>query len=292
MNDTKSCETEELALLSFKAICSFVNDLNSIFGAKQKSLKLYARLINKTPFTNEEAIKRHILCFNQFCVANRKAIKEQNPIELTHKHIVFTKDKIYINMELIFSSASTEPELIKDIWKHLLTISALIDPAGGAKQVLMNETKGDSNTTSGDDPFLSMIGKVQGSIKPDASVSDIFSSVMQSGILTDLMSGMQSGQLNIGQMLGSIQKVLSSAGGNADPQLQGMMNMMGTMASSLGTQAGSAGSQQAPDLSGMMSMMSTVLAGMGGAAALEPSSGTLLEAPKDSQPEKNNKKEI
>lgn len=286
--------TEELALLSFKAICSFVNDLNSIFGAKQKSLKLYARLINKTPFTNEEAIKRHILCFSQFCVANRKAIREQNPVELSHKHIVFTKDKIYINMELIFSSVSSEPELAKDIWKHLLTISALIDPAGGAKQVLMNEAQNEAHASAetkaeipvGDDPFLNMVSKLQGNIKPDASVSDIFSSVMQSGIITDLMSGMQSGQLNIGQMLGSIQKVLSTAGGDSDPQLQGMMNMMGTMASSMGASAGSGGSQQAPDLSGMMSMMSTVLAGMGGSAALEPLNPA-LEAPKE-----NDKKEI
>lgn len=288
--------SEELTLLSFKAICSFVNDLNTFFGAKQKSLKLYARLINKTPFTNEEAIKKHILCFSHFCVANRKAIREKNVTELTHKHIVFTKDKIYINMELIFTTASSEPELTKDIWSHLLTISALIDPSGGAKQVLMTETTEtkEAKTSASDDPFLGMINKVQGSIKPDASVSDIFSSVMQSGILTDLMTGMQSGQLNIGQMLGSIQKVLNSAGGDADPQMQSMMNMMGSMASNLSTPGGpSVGSPggQAPDLSGMMSMMSTVLAGMGGSAALEPSTVGIpvgvpaLEPPKDTKSE-------
>lgn len=285
--------TEELTLLSFKAICSFVNDLNSFFGNKQKSLKLYARLINKTPFTNEEAIKRHILCFSNFCVANRKAIREKNVTELTHKHIVFTKDKIYINMELIFSLASSEPELTKDIWSHLLTISALIDPSGGAKQILMTDEKKEKNEAkidSTDDPLIGMFNKVQGSINPNASVPEIFSSVMQSGILTDLMSGMQSGQLNIGQMLGSIQKMMNSAGGDSDPQMQSMMNMMGSMASnlsSMSTPGGpGGGSSQAPDLSGMMSMMGTVLAGMGGGAALEPSRPpTTLEPPKDTKTE-------
>ena len=89
-----------------KTISGFVSSLNDCFGTKQKTLQLYARLISKTTINDVEPISRHIDAFEKFCKENASAIMNKNHREMANPIIKYN-EKVFINMELIFSQATT-----------------------------------------------------------------------------------------------------------------------------------------------------------------------------------------
>lgn len=233
---------DDTTLIAFKAIASFINDLSEEFGKRQKSLLLYGRLIQKTGIVHEKPILKHLDAFRSFCVSNREAIQIQDKNKLVQTRIVYS-DNVYVDVSHIFNMADKETSEI--IWRHILTISAILDPANNAKQILMEsiEQKKQSGEGSHEEEFLTnLINKVESSIDPSA-VSDnpmqAVSSLMSSGIFTDLIGSMQSGlsngNLDINKLLGSVQSMM----GKINPDASGSgMNMPGM-----------------PDLSSMFGML-------------------------------------
>ncbi len=78
-------------------------------------------------------------------------------------------------------------------------------------------------------PFLSdMMEKVEKNVKPGSSPMEAMSSMMQSGMLQELVQGMQtninSGELNIQELMGTVQKL---TGDLPAEQLQALQPMMG-----------------------------------------------------------------
>ena len=55
----------------FKSIKLFVDQLDSVFGQKQRSLKLYQYLLSKTELKNRKSVKKHIKVFRIFCDKTR-----------------------------------------------------------------------------------------------------------------------------------------------------------------------------------------------------------------------------
>ena len=119
--------SDDTSLIAFKAICNFINDLESEFGDKLKSLKLYKRLINHTQISHETAIKKHNSLFSNFCRVNRDAIYNKKHEELKDTKIEYS-ERIYLDVGTIFNLANAETTPI--IWSHILTISAILDPTG------------------------------------------------------------------------------------------------------------------------------------------------------------------
>jgi len=164
----------EQILTVFRAITACVSDLRAEYGKKQKSLQLYDRLISRTQISNDEAIQKHILAFRNFCIDNREAIINQDDKRLVTRKVIFT-EKIYIDFGIIFGMEK-EAENLQVIWRHLLVLSAFLDPEGGAKEIL-SQTK---NTTPEQGYLNSMMEKAQSS-------PDIMS------LLPTLMAGMAGG---------------------------------------------------------------------------------------------------
>ena len=152
----------DTSLVTFKAITTFSSSLEEIFGKKQRPLKLYVRLLTRTTLSHEKAIKKHIDAFREFCTANRDALETKDASKLVKNKIIYS-ERVYIDMSRIFSSA--DKETINVIWEHLLTISALVDPTGKARQILRQSAKkGDSAMEAN---FLTdIIGKVEKHVDP------------------------------------------------------------------------------------------------------------------------------
>jgi hypothetical protein len=247
---------EEVSLITFRAICSFVSDLNDVYGNKYKPLKLYNRLISQTKITHDQAIKKHIAIFHDFCQNNRASISSQDPNKISSPKIAYS-DRVYIDMSHIFGMSDNETKPI--IWRHILTISALVDPAGKAKDILKNiQAPGKDET----DFIGDIIAKVEQNVKPDSNPMEVVSTMMKSGVLNDLMSNMQgglaSGKLDMGKLLGAVQGMVSNIAtenkGEPDAsQAIGMLNgLMGNL-----TSPNPSGSP--PD---MLNMMSALMGGM------------------------------
>lgn len=190
-------------LVAFQAITGFLNDLGPEFTNHNKPLKLYKRLVNNTKLSHLNSIEKHVEAFKQFCIQNKDCILEKKT-ELQQSKIVYTVDKIFIDFNYIFKKADSET--IPFLWQHLLTISAIVNPSSNAKQ-LLKETKEPEKVES-KDVMADIFSKIGEHAKPGASPVEVIGSVFQSGAFTEIIKGMQSaiqsGQLDLGKMLGMV----------------------------------------------------------------------------------------
>ena len=253
----------DTSLVCFKAISNFTKELGETFSSKHRPLKLYKRLIDQTKITHEKPIQNHINAFRKFCVSNRTAITKKDSKQISEPTITYSS-RVYINMTEIFKLADKETTEI--IWQHLLCISALLDPAGKAKEILKSNLS--TGITGGNETnFLTdIIDKVESHVDPDANPMEAVSSIMKSGIFTDLIGGMNKGlsegSLDLGKLMGAVQGMVGQLGDqkDADPQSADAMNMltsmMGGLGGGLGQSGGIPGSQAGmPDLAGLMQGM-------------------------------------
>jgi len=250
---------EETSLLAFRSICNFVNDLSTEYGKRHKPLQLYNRLTKHTQISHDKAIKKHINIFYDFCLANRDALLTQDASKLAMKKIVYS-DRVYIDTEFIFRIADKENSQV--IWRHLLIISALIDPAGKAKDILRKKVEEDKNGVQETDFLTDIISKVEKNVNPNSNPMEAFTSILQSGVANDLMSGMQgglqSGKLDLNKLLGAVQGIVSNlesqAGG--DPETKQTMSMLTNVIGSMGN--GNSPPDVGTMMKGMMSLMSSM----------------------------------
>ncbi len=273
-------------LISFKAISNFTTCLGEVFSQDQKSLKLYVHLIKKTTLAHEKPIRKHIESFRKFCTSNREAILEKNHKKLADQNIVYSK-RVYIDMNKIFKLADADTARI--IWDHLLTISALVDPSGKAREILKKSSEKEGDEAD----FLSdIMNKVEGHVKPGDNPMDAISSIMKSDIFSDLVgnmgNGIQDGSLDLGKLMGTVQKMVSGLGSqmnNADGGGGGggdnnPMGMLSEMMKNMGGNEGMMNQDGAPpDLSSMLGMMGPMLGTLaGGNGVGAPNTGGSIEA--------------
>jgi len=220
------------ALLPFKAIHGFVMSLNEEFGNINKPLRLYARLIEQTTFSHELPIRKHVQGFTQFCVENRNAIYDKCHADFKESVIRYS-ERVHLNMAELFELADADQRSV--MWQHLLTISALVDSAGRAKQIL-KDTTGSLAAPSEANFLTDIIEKVEKNIKIDANSSNPFEAIgqiMSSGVFTELIGSMNdkvnSGQLDLGKMMGVVQSMVSTMSKD-NPQMGEMFDsLMKTM---------------------------------------------------------------
>jgi hypothetical protein len=239
---------DNTSVLIFKAITGFISELNEEFGTKHKSIALYNRLLEKTGIVHIGPVNKHIECFRVFFTKNQKGIEEQKSELFTESKISYS-DRVFIDISTILRQSSKENS--KVIWQHLLTIWGLIDPTSQARRLLhdMHNSSEDNKDGTNEEDFLTnIISKVEQTVSKEKIDSEnpmgAISTLMQSGVMSDLVNGMQKGlsdgSLNVGKLMMSVQTMIGKMGSNGQGGMQGMQGM--------------------PDISQMMSMMGPMMA--------------------------------
>lgn len=259
----------DTSLVCFKAISNFTTELGQLFGHKQRSLKLYCRLINKTTIVHNKSITKHIDAFKSFCITNREAITTKNANCLTMSKISYSQ-RVFIDIVDIFRISDKSTSEV--IWQHLLCISAMVDPSGKAREILKENLS--SGFTSGEETnFLTdIIDKVEANVDENATPMEAVSAIMKSGIFNDLIGGMNdgmnNGSLDIAKLMGVVQGMVGKLGDqtNGDPQAEGAMNMLSSMMGNLG--GNTDGDKNNPihggqDVDGTMNMISSMMSNLG-----------------------------
>lgn len=217
--------TADSTVLIFKCICNFIKDLCDSFGVHQKSLLLYSHLVEKTGIIHEEPIKKHITCFHQFVKENESGILNQKLDEFK-TFIIRYSEKVFIDLEDIFARADKDEKNV--IWKHLVTLLAVLDPSSHAKKLLLEEQekKRQRGDSTNEESFLSnIIDKVGTNMDPTVSnPTEMMTSIMGSGVFTELVEtmnqGLHNGDLDLGKMIGSLQSMM----GNLNQMVQQTQN--------------------------------------------------------------------
>ena len=282
----------DTSLVTFKAISNFTTSLEEVFGKEERPLKLYVHLIGKTTLSHEKAIQKHIDAFRIFSVANRDALESRDVSKLTESKISYS-ERVYIDISRIFSVADKDTSEI--IWKHLLTISALVDPTGKARQILKATAEKKQGSATEANFLNNIIGKVEEHVDPDANPMEAVASIMKSGVFAELVGGMgnglQDGSLDLGKLMGTVQNMVTSLSGEIGGDAEGdnPLELINTMMGSItaGAQSGEregGNDTGVPDLGGMMNMMGPMLGALSSAGGGGGASGpTDIEARVEAQ---------
>lgn len=212
-------------IIAFKAIHSFITAMNEEFGEKNKPLRLYTRLIEQTTFSHTTAIQKHVQAFTKFCIENREAIYDKKIDCISFPRIKYS-DRVFINIRDIFKLANTEEKNI--MWQHILTISALLDTTGKAKQVL-KDTLNAKDTNDTETNFLTgLIDKIEQNVDVNSSnPMEAVGQIMSSGIFTELISSMNdqvnTGKLDMSKMMGVVQNMVGTLSKD-QPEIGQMVN--------------------------------------------------------------------
>jgi phage-related tail protein len=200
----------------FKCIVNFIHDLNELYGEEQKSLQYYNLLMEKTGIVHQEPIKKHIKIFYDFCRENEDAILEKDSTKITKWKIEYS-EKVFIDLKTIYESTDDENREI--LWKHFLTLLAVLNPTSRAKEIIaaQKESKIKEGKLANEEDFLTnIIQKVSGSINVTESddPAKMMTGLMSSGIFTELVddmnNGISNGDLDIGKMMSSLQGVMGN----------------------------------------------------------------------------------
>lgn len=202
--------------LAFNTICNFIRDLSASFGNKQKSLLLYGHLIEKTGLIHIEPVKKHISIFKKFVDDNQEAIEDRNKSKLRTRSISYS-DKVAIDMKAVFELCDKEEENV--IWTHLLTISAVLNPLGNAKQILKELSSSSSAKKGDENNFLKNIMEKIGSevenydtenMNPMQMIGNMMSSGALNDIFQSISSGLNDGELDLGSMMNTMQSLVGN----------------------------------------------------------------------------------
>ena len=226
---------------NFRAIKTFVNDLGETFASDNHSLALYERLINKTELVHTEAIDKHIASFRAFLSENEENIINR---KLPFINKITYSPKVFIDMNDILN-IPMDDETKTIIWRHLITLLALIGNNTKARDVLKEKAaahtapilemlKGESKE---DDFVNKIIAKVGQKVNfdtmtdPQAAMTDMLSSGLVMELVTNLQEEVTSGNLDIQNLRSSMMKLVSGIVPDAqnNPALASTMNMLNIM---------------------------------------------------------------
>ena len=250
----------ESELIAFRTINSFVNDLKDAFDEEYPDIKLYSHLLSKTTLTHETAITKHVTIWQKFCITNRDMINTRS--NKLGNPVVEYSEKVKVDFDVIFKLCEEDKETTNIIWKHILTISALLDLAGEARKILKDIKE--NNGSDGEADFLGdIITKIEDVVDPNADPMAAISSVMSSGIFTDLISGMgeglQNGDLDINKLMGSVQtmvgKLDNKTPDNSDSGSKCPFDIASLMQGMANSSEGEQGKEGMPDISKLLGPM-------------------------------------
>jgi hypothetical protein len=200
----------------FKAITDFTDQLNDAFGKQDVNVLKVHRIISKTPLTNRKVIDRHLVIFYDFLDHNRDAIIKRAVDEFVDEKIQMT-EKIFMNLKEIMKKADSST--LKAIWQHLLNIMYLFNPDD---EIIRSELKvAMAEQDTKENKFLmdtfSKFEQAMQSSRPDENTNDpmaLMNGLMQSGFLNDMIgninSGVNTGSLDIKNLIGTVQNLLGN----------------------------------------------------------------------------------
>jgi hypothetical protein len=171
-----------------------MKDLAGAFGKQQKSLALYARLIEHMQISNEVSIVRVVSGFDDYIRVNQAAIEAKDEATLQDVNIAYS-DKIFLNLAAIFKKADAETKSV--IWAHLLTIYAILYPTSKAKEILRTSLETPPQEATGAE--ASVIQEMIGKLQPHLSGGDgdnpmaTIMGLVQSGVFAELMGTLDKG---------------------------------------------------------------------------------------------------
>jgi hypothetical protein len=207
---------------AFAKILSFMNDLKDCFGNEFPEITKYYSLVRKTKLDNHDAIIKQVKLFKEYYEANEEALKPEGDISKLNDDFIQYNDKFRFNLKTVMEKA--DKQTIATITKHLQVIYCVIKPSDELKVSLT------SGKTKEDQLFNNLFNKVlsQGSDVNMSNLMNLQNTGLYNDIEKEINDGVSSGELSIGNILGSAEGLFSKIKNDAgdDPSIAPMLNMV------------------------------------------------------------------
>lgn len=198
---------DETTKAAFNAIKDFVKELNDTFGSKKVSpIALYNRLLEKIAPIDNASISKIFSGFQNFFNTYESALVEDK-LDTIPKDTRITyggNNHIYLDIQRYIHQSDEDAR--NTIRQHLLIINALLEPNRDKLSLLEKEEKKKAskiptlNNNSREGQFInSVLDKAKTSLKDvsvDSNPATLMFTLAQSGLVTDLISGLQNGVQN------------------------------------------------------------------------------------------------
>jgi hypothetical protein len=222
----------------FVAISAFINELWEQFGDTKNPtpLGLYKRLLHHIKFTEIDSIMKSVKGFEKF-------LKPYTDIILSGKLDAIPSDskieygdsgKVYIDIGKIIHK--TDEETRRNIQQHLIAIDVILHPNKekiDAFEKILQEPVSDQeflkvDTSTNEGKFINNImqrsKKSMENVDADNPMAAMFS-IFQSGVVQEMVSGLsqgvESGQMDMKKLLGTMQDALGSIIPSKEPPKEG-----------------------------------------------------------------------
>lgn len=188
-----------------KAIQEFVSDLSETFP-QNRDLNVYSRLVKHLRPDNHQSIARIIENFGNFC-QKYDSILSNSISSIPDSEKIAYSERICLPIGKVIAKASnSEKEVIRS---HLLTISACLD--GNTEKLKTSLPNYDSNSKEAQFTSSIMSTIEQTAHSSNGNMGEAFTSLlMPGGPLTQMMTGMQTGELDHRQLLRTFSGVLNN----------------------------------------------------------------------------------
>lgn len=212
--------SEERTFDAFEYIRDFVESLWDAYGQKKKKtpLVLYRRILKDITREDKRAVSIVVRGFEDFLNEYSEVILSGELDTIPRgTHIYYNDNKsIYIDIQQFIYRSANDEENRRIIHSFLVTISDTIKPTKKKKKALKQIAAKNPFASDGSkegDFTESMFNKVQEKMNTIGDVSDPTASIMSlasSGLMTDLMQGFGSGDLDQRKVAKKLKSIVTS----------------------------------------------------------------------------------
>jgi len=193
----------------FKAISDFVTDLNLIFP-KNKEIAVYLGLLDVHKLDSKFKFK-HLEIFKTWLSTNSENVINKTKNFKTNS--IKYSDRAQIDMKQVLSQVEPEDEVA--IWQHLLTMNYLFFPSDQNKTILKSTFDAKSlipSDTNEGKLIENALEKVTSGLGDGGSSdpSALISNLLTSGAIGDIMTSMNSGNIDPKKLIGIAQNMLKT----------------------------------------------------------------------------------
>jgi hypothetical protein len=211
----KKQSLSDVHLKAYSAIINLVNDLWSVFETKTMScIALYNRLCQRIVLSDKDSINKLIIGFETFYDSCGSFVLENKLNKIPVGTIIKYGDNQKVCLEIqkyIYQSDDDSREIIRN---HLLTIMAILKPEkktidelerkwkeenskeGKFVSDLLKRTKETMADVDGDNPMAAMMGLMKSGVVPD--------------LINGLQKGVSSGEMDMGKLFSAMSGAMSS----------------------------------------------------------------------------------
>lgn len=223
---------------AFTAVLSFVDDLWSVFGSdesktkKKSPLYLYKYLVEKITFKDTNGINTVLNSFKAFFAVHEDSIMNDNLQNIPRDTVIRYGEspRVYLEIQKYIYQTQKDKPTQEAIRQHLITISSILEP-NKKKLAELDKSLHAISNNSNEGQFISdIMGRAQSKVNNlgDIDMNNPASAVMglfQSGIITDMVAGMQegvaSGRMDPKKLMSTMQSMMSSMSLGSDDDSSG-----------------------------------------------------------------------